>query len=64
MFDPLPIPIIGEAGRKLAEDPHPFLDLPQQQTTTVAGDRSTVELRPDLASFLKDEIRGQTGYTL
>jgi hypothetical protein len=28
-----------------------FLDLPQQQTTAVTGDRSTVELRPDLASF-------------
>jgi hypothetical protein len=52
MFDPIRIPIIREAGGKLAQDPHAFLDLPQQQTTAVTGDRSTVELRPDLASFL------------
>jgi hypothetical protein len=29
-----------------------LLDLPLQQTTAVAGDRSAVELRPDLASLL------------
>src|SRR6266699_7025334 len=52
MFDQIEIPIIGEAGRKLPEDPHALLDLPQQQTTTIAGDRSTVELRADLASLL------------
>jgi hypothetical protein len=46
------MPIICEAGGKLAENPHPFLDLPQQQTAAVAGDRSTVELRPNLASLL------------
>jgi len=51
VFDKLRIPIIGEAGGKLAENPDPFLDLPQQQTTAVAGDRSTVKLRPDLASL-------------
>jgi hypothetical protein len=41
---------IGEAGGKLAEDPDPLLDLSQEQTTAIAGDRSTVELRPNLAS--------------
>ena len=51
MFDQIRIPIIREAGGKLAQDRHAFLDLPQQQTTAVTGDRSTVELRPDLASF-------------
>src|SRR5258708_34145824 len=52
MFDQIGVPIIGEAGRKLPEDPNALLDLPQQQTTTIAGDRSTVELRADLASLL------------
>ena len=51
VFDTLRIAIIGEAIGKLAENPDPFLDLPQQQTAAVAGDRSTVELRPDLASL-------------
>jgi hypothetical protein len=52
VFDPIRIPIISEAGGKLAKNPDPFLDLPQEQTTAVAGDRSAVELRPDLASLL------------
>ena len=52
MFDQIGIPIIGEAGGKLAEDPDALLDLPQEQTTAVTGDRSAVELRPDLASLL------------
>ena len=52
VFDPVRIAIIGEAGGKLAQDPDALLDLPQQQTTAVTGDRSAVELRPDLASFL------------
>jgi hypothetical protein len=52
MFDQIRIPIIREAGGKLAEDPDTFLDLPQQQTTAVTGDRSTVKLCPDLASLL------------
>jgi hypothetical protein len=53
MFDQIGIPIIGEAGGKLVEDPNALLDLPQQQTTTVAGDRPAIELRPDLASLLR-----------
>jgi hypothetical protein len=52
VFDQIRIPIIGEASGKLAQNPNPFLDLPQQQSTAVAGDRSAVKLRPDLASFL------------
>ena len=52
VFDQIGIPIIGEAGSKLVEDPDPLLDLSQEQTTAVAGDRSTVELRPNLASLL------------
>ena len=52
MFDQIRIPIIREAGGKPAEDPHAFLNLPQQQTTAVTGDRSTVKLGPDLASLL------------
>jgi hypothetical protein len=52
VFDPIGIPIISEAPGKLAENPNPFLDLPQEQTTAVAGDRSAVELRADLASLL------------
>jgi hypothetical protein len=51
VFDQIGIPIISEAGGKLAEDPDALLDLPQQQTTAVTGDRSAVELRPDLAAF-------------
>jgi hypothetical protein len=52
MFDPIRIPIIDEAGGKLAQNPDAFLDLPQEQATAVAGDRSTVKLRPNLASLL------------
>jgi hypothetical protein len=52
MVDQIGVPIIREAGGKLVEDPHALLDLPQQQTTAVAGDRPTVELRADLASLL------------
>jgi hypothetical protein len=52
VFDQIGISIISEAGGKLAENPDPFLDLPQQQTTAVTGDRSTIELRSDLASLL------------
>jgi hypothetical protein len=52
VFDQLRIPIISEAGGKLLEDPNALLDLPQEQTTSVTGDRSAVKLRPDLASFL------------
>jgi hypothetical protein len=52
MLDQIGIPIIGEAGGKLAENPDPFLNLSQEQTTAVTGDRSTVELRPDLTSLL------------
>jgi hypothetical protein len=52
VFDQIRIPIIREAGGKLVEDPDPFLDLAQEQTTAVAGDRSAVKLCPDLASFL------------
>jgi hypothetical protein len=47
MFDQMGIPIIGEAGGELVEDPDALLDLPQQ-TTAVATDRSAVELRADL----------------
>jgi len=53
MFDQIGIPIVGEAGGKLVEDPNALLDLPQQQTTAVAGDRPAIELRPDLASLLR-----------
>jgi hypothetical protein len=49
VFDQIGIPIISEAGGKLAKNPDALLDLPQQQTTAVTGDRSTVELRADLA---------------
>ena len=48
MFDQIGIPIIGEAAGKLVEDPDALLDLPQEQTTAVTADRSTVELRADL----------------
>jgi hypothetical protein len=51
VFDQIRIPIISEAGGKLAEDPDALLDLPKQQTTAVTADRSAVELRPDLAAF-------------
>jgi len=53
MFDQIRIPIIREAGGKLAQDPHAFLDLPQQQTTAVTGDRSTVELRANQRSNVR-----------
>jgi hypothetical protein len=49
----------GEAGGKLVEDPNALLDLPQQQTTAVAGDRSTVELRADLASLFGMKSEGK-----
>src|SRR5260370_3779138 len=52
MFDQIGIPIISEARSKLAEDPDPLLDLPQEQTTAITGDRSAVELRADLAALL------------
>jgi hypothetical protein len=34
------------------EDPDALLDLPQEQTTTIATDRSPVKLCPNLASLL------------
>jgi hypothetical protein len=52
VFDQLWIPIIREAGSKLTEDPDALLDFPQEQATAVTSDRSTVKLRPDLASLL------------
>ena len=52
VFDQIGIPIIGEAGGKLTEDPNPLLDLSQKQTTAIATDRPTVELGPNLASLL------------
>jgi hypothetical protein len=52
VFDQIRIPIISEASGKLAEDPDALLDLSKEQTTAITGDRSTVELRPDLASLL------------
>src|SRR3979490_991515 len=52
MLDQIGIPIISEAGGKLAEDPDALLDLPQEQPPAVTGDRSAVELRADLASLL------------
>jgi hypothetical protein len=51
MFNQIGIPIIGEAGSKLAEDPDTLFDLPEEQTTAVTGDRSPVKLSPDLASL-------------
>ena len=62
MFDQIGIPIIGEAGGKLVEDPNALLDLPQQQTTAIAGDCPAIELRPDVASLLRTQIRRRTGY--
>jgi hypothetical protein len=52
VFNHLRLPIVGEASRKLTQDPDTFLDLPQEQPTPVAGDRSAVKLRPNLASLL------------
>ena len=53
MLDQIGIPIIGEAGGKLVEDPNALLDLPQQQTTAVTGHCPAIELRPDVASLLR-----------
>ncbi len=61
MFDQIGIPIIGEAGGKLAQDPNALLDLPQEQTTTITGDRSAVKLRPDLASLLGMKSKANLG---
>jgi hypothetical protein len=52
VLDPIRIAIIRKAGGKLAEDPDALLDLPQEQTTAITGDRSTVKLCPNLASLL------------
>jgi hypothetical protein len=66
MFEQVGIPIIREAGSKLAEDPDTLFDLPQEQTTAVTGDRSAVKLRPDLASLLgmksEDKLRTLCGH--
>ena len=51
MIDQIRRPIIGEAGSELAENPRPLLDLPQKQTSAIAGDRAAVELRPNRAIF-------------
>jgi hypothetical protein len=51
VLEQIRIPIIRKAGGKLAEDAGALLDLPQQQATAVTADRSTVELRADLASL-------------
>ncbi len=49
VLDQIRIPIIGEAGSKLMQDPDALLDLSQQQTTAITSNRSTIELRADLA---------------
>jgi hypothetical protein len=48
---------IAEASGKLPDDPDALLDLPQQQATAVAADRSTVKLSPNLALLLKMKSR-------
>jgi hypothetical protein len=40
----LGIPIVAKAAGELADDVRPFLDFAQQQTPSVAGDRSAVKL--------------------
>jgi len=52
VFDQIGIPIIGETGGKLAQDPDTFLDLPQEQTTAIAADRSAIKLGSNLSAFL------------
>jgi len=42
------IPVVPEAGCKLAHDPDTLLDLAQQQAATLGGDGSAVELGPNL----------------
>jgi hypothetical protein len=49
MCDPIRIPMIREAGGKPAQNPDPFLNLRQEQTTTVAGDRSAVRPAPEFS---------------
>jgi hypothetical protein len=56
-----PAPLWERSQRRITTR---FLNLPQEQTTAVTGDRFTVKLRPDLASLLGDGIQRQTGYTL
>jgi hypothetical protein len=51
VLDQIRIPIISETSGKLVEDPDALLDLPKEQTTAITADRSTVELRTDLASL-------------
>jgi hypothetical protein len=52
VFDQIGIPIIGKAGGKLAQYPDTFSDLPQEQTTAIAADRSAIELGSNLTAFL------------
>jgi hypothetical protein len=48
VLDQTRIPITGEAGGKLAENPRALLDFSKEQTTAVTGDRSAVKQRPDV----------------
>jgi hypothetical protein len=45
------IPVIPEAGRKLAHDPDALLNLSQQQPTAFGSDGSAVELGSNLSMF-------------
>jgi hypothetical protein len=49
VFHQLRIPIVAEAAGELADDVRPLFHLPQQQTPSIAGDGSAVELPADFS---------------
>jgi len=45
------IPVVPEAGRKLAHDPDALLYFSQQESAAFGGDDPAVELGPNLSMF-------------
>jgi len=49
VFNEIGIPVVPEAGRKLAHDPDALLDFSQQESAAFSGDSPTIELGSNLA---------------
>jgi len=53
VFNEIWIPVVPEAGRKLAHDPDALLDLSQQQSAALGSDGPAVELSPNLSMLYR-----------
>jgi len=64
VFNKIRIPVIPEAGRKLAHDPDALLDLAQQQPTAFGGDGSVHSVPIRLFSFVAWFLSRQKSYAM